>query len=574
MAKLEELGKVIEADVLVIGGGISGLWAANRAKEFVENVIVVDRGAPLGRSGQGYFSMGFIQVLPAGEDIDTYIEEMVYLNDGLCEQDRFEKVFRESFDRIKEYQALGVEFKTDKEGRLLSIPQRGLKHNASYVGTPFGHGGKAMMEALAKRAKELRIKYLNRIFITDLLKQEGRIVGAVGFHTRNGEFYIFWSSATILCSGACSLKSPYEDQLMATGNGYEIALRAGAEVMKAEFAMMWIMPKHFRWEGVTALLPLGAEFVNKEGESFMDKYSPNLKCNCDYAFIVRAMAIEAIEDRGPFYLDCSKMTPENKELMTPRAGWAKLQYDRLLKASIRPFEERQEWIQCIAQIAASVVADLEMQTRVPGLFVAGSLAHVEAGVHVGGMSLLPCSVLGRCAGESAARYAMSDQPSRIDENQVLAMKRECYKQFGKIGINPERVITEILKVIYPYDVSVLKNEPKLKNALGRIESIRDELLPQMDARDLHYLAKSRDVRSMALMAEMFLRASLMRKESRASHYRVDYPNRDDKNWLKWVILSYEDGKLSLRAEPLPLERYKFKTWDYYSDNFNFSKVKL
>ena len=574
MTKLEDLGTVVETDVLVLGGGISGLWAANRAKEFVDNVLVVDRGAPIGRSGQGYFSMGFIQVLPPGEDIDEYVRAMVYLSDGLCEQDRFEKVFRESFDRIKDYQELGVEFRSDQSGNLLNFPQRGLKHNASYVGTPFGHGGKAMTEALAGRAEALGVRYINRITITDLIKQEGRVVGALGFNIRDGRFFIFRAGATILCTGACSLKSPYEDQLMATGNGYEIALKAGAEVKRAEFAMMWIMPKHFRWEGITALLPLGAEFVNEKGERFMDRYSPHLKSNCDYAFIVRAMAIEAMEGRGPFYLDCSRMTPENKDLMTPQSGWAKLQYDRLLEEGIRPFEEKQEWIQCMAQIAASVDADMEMRTCVPGLFAAGSLAHIETGVHVGGMSLLPCTVLGRCAGESAAKYALSEPLSRIDSALVMDKKQDCFHRLGTVGLNPETIITDILDIIYPYDVSVLKNEASLKKALGKIKRIRDELLPSMDARDLHYLAKSKDVQSMALMAEMFLKASLMRTESRASHYRIDYPDRDDKNWLKWILFGLKDGSLSPRTKNLPLDQYRFKTWDCYSDNFKFPDVSL
>ena len=574
MTRPEDLGIVIETDVLVLGGGISGLWAASRAKEFVGDVLVVDRGAPLGRSGQGYFSMGFIQVLPPGEDIEEYVKAMVYLSDGLCEQDRFEKVFKESFDRIKDYQEMGVEFRTDSSGQLLSIPQRGLKHNASYVGTPFGHGGKAMTETLAGRAEALGVRYMNRIYVTDLLKQEGRVVGALGFNVRDGRFFIFKARATILCTGACSLKSPYEDQLMATGNGYELALKAGAEVKRAEFAMMWIMPKHFRWEGITALLPLGAEFVNERGDRFMDRYSPHLKSNCDYAFIVRAMAIEAMEGRGPFYLDCSRMTPHNKDLMTPKSGWAKLQYDRLLEAGIRPFEEKQEWIQCIAQIAASVDASLDMRTRIPGLFVAGSLAHIETGVHVGGMSLLPCTVLGRSAGESAAKYALSEPLSQIDGALVLDKKRACFHRLGKTGISPETVIMDILSIIYPYDISVLKNDSSLKEAVTKIENINKEVLPSMDVHDFHFLAKAKDVRSMALMAEMFLRASLMRTESRASHYRIDYPNRDDGNWLKWILFGLKDDNLCPRTENLPLDQYRFKTWDCYSDNFQFPDVSL
>ena len=93
MNKPGENVQVIETEVLVIGGGISGLWAANRAKEFVDDVLIVDKGAGIGKSGQCFFSNGFIQVLPRGEDIDEYLKDIVYLNDGLCDQEIFQKVF-------------------------------------------------------------------------------------------------------------------------------------------------------------------------------------------------------------------------------------------------------------------------------------------------------------------------------------------------------------------------------------------------------------------------------------------------------------------------------------------------
>jgi len=76
---------------------------------------------------------------------------------------------------------------------------------------------------------------------------------------------------------------------------------------------------------------------------------------------------------------------------------------------------------------------------------------------------------------------------------------------------------------------------------------------------------------MALVAELVLRASLMRTETRASHYREDYPNRDDKNWLKWIIIRQEDGKLNLRTEPVPLDKYRFGHARYYMDNFKLPR---
>ena len=106
-------------------------------------------------------------------------------------------------------------------------------------------------------------------------------------------------------------------------------------------------------------------------------------------------------------------------------------------------------------------------------------------------------------------------------------------------------------------------------ALEKIQKIRDGLLPQMEAKDAHYLVKSVEVRGILLVTELFLRASLMRAESRAGHYREDYPDRDSKNWLKWIIIKKEDGEYGLRTEPVSLEKYKFKPTRYYSDNFTF-----
>ena len=570
MAELEKLGNVFETDVLIIGGGMSGLWAANRAKDFVEDVLIVDKGPAMGLAGAGYFSGGGIQALPPGEDVDDYVKDVIYLGDGLYEQDLLEKVFRQSWERIEDFQRMGVEFIKEKNGKLKYIPQRGLKHNACYLAEPFGSGGQNMMSGLAGEAERLGVKYLSRVFITDLLKRDGAVVGAVGFNTRSGKFHVFKAKAVVLAAGGCSFRGGYEDTHMAYGEGIELAFRAGAELKNLEFVTIWIIPKNFRWEGVTYLLPLGAEFVNEKGKHFMDRYSPVLKSNCDYNYLARAMAIEAREGRGPFYLDCSAMAPEDKEMMIPKAGWTELLYNSLLEAGIRPFEERQEWT-ATPWTNHMVHSDLEMRTIVPGLFIAGVLRNIDPGIYFGGWSICKTAAFGRWAGESAASYAKSKSsvPVRVDEGEVIARKGDIYAPLGKTGIDPEEALTELQRAIFP--VFILKNESNLKGALSKVESIRDDLLPKMGASDLHHLAKLKGVRSMTLVAELILRASLMRTETRASHYREDYPNRDDKNWLKWIMVSQQEGQLNFRLEPLPLDKYQHKTWRCYSDNFKIPK---
>ena len=93
MPQLDALGNVIDTDVLIIGGGMSGLWSAKKAREFAEHVLIVEKGPPMGFAGQGYFSGGGIEAAPPGADIADHVKDAVYLGDGLYEQDLVEKIF-------------------------------------------------------------------------------------------------------------------------------------------------------------------------------------------------------------------------------------------------------------------------------------------------------------------------------------------------------------------------------------------------------------------------------------------------------------------------------------------------
>ncbi len=568
MAQIAGTEEVIEADVLIIGGGLSGLWAANRAREFVENVLVVDKGPRMGFAGEGYFSGGNIQALPPGENVDDFVKDIISLGDGLYEQDLVEKILNQSWDRIEDFRRMGVQFE-EENGKLIYVPQRGLGHNACYVGKPSGSGGKNMMAALAQEATRLGVRYLDRVHITELIKHNDAVVGAVGFNVRSGKFYVLKGKAVILATGGCSFRGGYEDIQMDQGEGTRLAFDAGAELRNLEFVTTWVIPVKFRWEGVTFLLPLGARFVNEQGEEFMARYSPTLKSNCDYNYIARAMAFEAREGRYPFYLDCSGMKPADKDLMMPAEGWPKLQYDQLIESGIKPFDERQEWT-ATPWTSDHLHSDHEMRTIVPGLFLAGTVRNVDPGIYFGGWSICKTAAFGRWAGETAGKYAKATAPHPvIDKKKVKRMKQHTFDRLGQGGISPEEVLRELQNIIFP--MFTLKSESKLKSALQKMEGLTQDVLPRMGASDLHQLSKSKGVRSMALLGDLVLRASLMRTESRGSHYREDFPERYDKEWLKWIIINQKEGKLNFRFEPVPVAKYKHKTWRYYSDNFTFPK---
>ncbi|MFC1970434.1 FAD-dependent oxidoreductase [Chloroflexota bacterium] len=567
MIKLEEFGTVIETDVLVIGAGISGLFASVRAKDFVERVTVVDKG-PIGHTSQCYFARGSLQGLLPEDDVDLLVKEVVYFEDGLCEQDLVESVYKETFQRINDMERLGVEWVKGKEKRrLVDIGTRGLKYIRRFVPVS---DGRMQIESLLREANRLGVQLVSKIFITNILKRDGTAIGAVGFNIVNGEFYIFKAKAVVIATGQCSFKGHYADQGFLTGDGMAIALRAGAELKNLEFATMWLQTAGYPWSGLGFALPLGATMVNAKGEPFMEKYAPVLKSKIDFNYIARAMAIEAKEGRGPFYIDYSPLKPEDIEIYKHRGGWMDLHVRKLQRAGIKPFDGKQELIP-VFWTSQGIKTDIEMRTKVPGLFVGGRARSVDPGVTMGSWSIASATVLGYRAGQTAAIHASSCKPFLIDQDEVRRFKSDLYTPLGKVGVEPEEVLLEIQKTVFPYDVTILKHEASLKKALSRITNIRDELLPKMGARDPHYLMELIEMKNMTAIAEGMLTASLTRTESRASHYREDYPNRDDRSWLKWVVVSQENGELNLHTEPLPLDRYKFKPDRYYMDNFKIEK---
>jgi succinate dehydrogenase/fumarate reductase flavoprotein subunit len=105
-----------------------------------------------------------------------------------------------------------------------------------------------------------------------------------------------------------------------------------------------------------------------------------------------------------------------------------------------------------------------------------------------------------------------------------------------------------------------RSKERLEEALTKLDGLKDKL-PALQAKDLHYLSKCHEVQSMALCAELTFRSALMRSESRGFHFREDFPERDDKNWLKWIILKQDKGEMKLSTRTIPINKYKIKPID-------------
>lgn len=356
-----------------------------------------------------------------------------------------------------------------------------------------------------------------------------------------------------------------------TGEGVEMLWNAGGRLKDFEFSRVWNMPRYFGWEGQTKLIPLGARFVNAEGEPFMEKYSPVLGVNTDPHFITIAMAMEIRAGRGPICFDISRINPDDLILLKPQNGWQLMNYEKLCRLGMDLFRDNTEWLPQMTISYGGMEAGIKGTTNLEGLFAAGTARSTEPGVYAGGFALMSTSVTGHLAGEGAAEFLSSAAPVEDDtvDEDIDALREAVYAPLGREGLAPRDVLKKIQTAMFPYDVSILKTESSLQRALAEITRIREEEVPAMAAADPHYLLKLREVRGMALVSELYLRASLERRESRAGHFREDYPNRAE-DGLAWILIQRdENGNMTFSRKRVPLERYRHPITRYYQDNFRF-----
>lgn len=569
MAALADLGVLVETDVLVIGAGLAGLFAAARAREITPDVTLVDKGA-VGFTGQGFWALGGVQALLPGDDLDAWLEEVVYFEDGLCEQDMVARVYRQSYDRIRDFEELGLAFTRNDGGGYRRFTTRGLSYIRGLRPHPHGSGGARMTRAIWKKARRLGVRMLDRIFITSVLTRDGVATGAVGFDVVSGRFHVFTATAVIIATGLCSFKGGSAAQEFATGDGMALALEAGAALRNLEFITIWMQPAAYTFEGAGTSLPMGAVFVNALGEPVMGRYAPSgtPTSNVDYTYIARACAFEARAGRAPFYLDHAPVRTADLHFIRRRAGWMGLHLARLAEAGIDEFGEKQEWAPVFREITG-IQADLNCQTSVPGLFAAGRVRSLDPGVTMGSWAIATAVGTGHIAGQSAGEYARACPRPPIDVARVRDKQREVFGLLRDEGVAPEDAVAAIQKSVFAPDVCLVKRESSLRRALREVNAVQHDLVPRLRAKDSHDLGGVLEVRNMATLAEMMLEASLMRTESRAAHYREDHPHRDDRNWLKWIVARRHDEGFRLHTEALPLPRYPIKPARCYSDNFVF-----
>lgn len=555
-----------EADVLVIGGGLAGLWAAIRARDFAKKVVLAEKGK-VARSGVSIFCHSTVAPIPPGKH-EEWLEEQVERSTNLADQGLVEIFLRECGDRIKEMISWGVEFERNADGSLKTEGVRGQKRTASSL-----YAGRQMMEKMREEALKRGVVFEERAMITDLLTSDGnlptkgRVIGAVGLNTRTADFLVYHAKEVVLATGSMSTRTNVHYANGLSGDGQALAFRAGAEMVNMELAVshsFGIWNRKFATGGQQQFLMNNARIVNRVGERIMERYKAEAKVNnpeydghIDFGDICRAIAIENLEGRGPCYFDLSGWSQENVEKMrkvlpTTMAAFENLGIDirkQLIESTpITTTYCTSHW--------AGLRVNHDFETTIPGLYAAGSTVFAGGGVSPQGF----CNVSGYRAGESAARKALSLSGEPSVKRQVEELRKSLFAWTVKEGgMTLNDLYLNLNKSLVSYGAGFFKHEKRIKSTLAELDRMAKEDLPRAWAKNAHDLVKIVQFKNILTVLEIIYTSSLERKESRIGHYREEYPYRDDLNWLKWIIARNDgQGGISLRLEPVPFEKYPLK----------------
>ena len=546
--------EIIEADILVIGGGTGGPMAAIKAKEANPKLrVVLMEKANVKRSGAISMGMDGLNnaVVPGHATPEQYVKEITIANDGIVHQKAVMAYAQGSFPMIQYLDQLGVRFEKDGSGEY---NLRKVHHLGTYVlPMPEGHNVK---KVLYRQLRRLQIGVTNRYMATRLLKApDGRIAGAVGVNTRTSEFLVVRAKAVVLACGAAGrLGLPASGYLFGTyenaancGDGYAMAYHAGAELANLECYQINPLIKDYNGPSCAYVTgPFGGYTANNKGNRFIE---------CDYwsGQMMLEFWRELQSGNGPVFLKMDHLAEETiseiEQILhtNERPSRGRFHDRRGNDYRKRPVEMHISEIGfCAGHSASGVWVDERAQTTIPGLYAAGDMASVPHNYMLGAF------VNGGIAGENAAAYceqlALPDydlDALATEQERVLAPTRR------DDGLTPHEMEFKTRRLVNDY-LEPPKVTAKMQIGQRRFAEIREDL-SALCARDPHELLRALEMQTILDCADMAAAASLNRTESRWGfyHLRTDYPETDNENWFCHTMLFKDDnGRMAHRKRPV------------------------
>jgi len=504
--------------VLVVGSGVAGLRAAIEAAGSAEVVLLTkDR---ITECNTNYAQGGIAAVLSDEDSIDAHVEDTLEAGAGLCDEGVVRYVLSEGPDRVRELIDWGARF--DRENGDLLFTQEGGHSRPRILHANGDATGYEIERVLIEKARETEnLEILEHAFAVDILTESGRAVGVLA-HC-GGELRAFYAPSVIIAAGgACHIYRETTNPFTATGDGIAMAFRAGATLSDLEFVQFH--PTTLYVAGAERALI--SETVRGEGGKLRDRFGVHFMSNYhpqgDLAprDIVTRGIIRQMAETGDtnVYLDLTHLDKDRILKRFPKLAQLCALFDIDISTDSIPVRPSAHYFCGGIRVEKDGATDLE------GLYACGEAA--DSGLHganrLGSNSLLEGLVYGKGAGRAAAASA-----AKVGEPHI---KAEYPSGDGDATIDI-RDMENSLRALMWRQVGIEREAASLSESEQRIDFWSSYVLDKEFDSPSGWI-----IQNMLTLCKLVTYSARMRTESRGAHHRVDFPDRDDLNWSRHLII--------------------------------------
>jgi succinate dehydrogenase / fumarate reductase flavoprotein subunit len=566
---MERSHSIHSFDVIVIGGGLTGLRAAIEVIDRGLGVALISKVHPLRShsvAAQGGINAALSNIEEAGDDSwESHSYDTVKGSDYLADQDAVDIVCREAPSAVLELEHMGTVFSRLDDGRIAQRPFGGAGFpRTCYAADRIGHN---LLNTLYEQATAKGLKIFEEFFVTSLVVEDGKCVGSTAIDMATGDLHGFSSKATLLATGGYGrIYSRTTNALINTGDGAALAYREGVPLKDMEFVQFHPTTLF----GTNILITEGARgeggyLFNNRGERFMKDYAASAMELAPRDIVARAIQQEVEAGKGfedeYVHLDLTHLGAERINERLPGIRQIAIDFGGVdpIEAPI-PVQPGQHYSM------GGIDADNECRTPMPGLFAAGECAciSIHGANRLGGNSLLETVVFGRIAGTSMAE-SLDSEGSKSTSAVEKSLERERGRFGGILSRNQGEELNEIrddMKKTMFLDFGVFREEKRMEEGLGKLESLKKRTA-QISISDKgkvfnQSLFNLLELEGMMLIAETVAKGAIERRESRGSHFRTDHPKRADEQFLKHTMIHYREGKAEVEYSPVRLGKYPVK----------------
>lgn len=572
-------------DALILGAGGAGLNAALQLANANLKVAVVSKVFPTRShtvAAQGGVNAALANVMP--DNWHWHMFDTVKGSDYLGDQDAIEFMCREAIPTVYELEHNGVPFSRLDSGRIYQRAFGGQSQDfggaqAARTCAAADRTGHAILHTLYQQNIRARTHFFDEYFGVDLIcDDEGAVLGALILEIETGEPLLIEAKTTLLATGGCGqVFRTTSNAHINTGDGMAMALRAGVPLMDMEFFQFH--PTGIAGKGMLITEGVrgeGGYLINKDGERFMERYAPNAKDLASRDVVARSIVTEIKEGRG-----CGpdadhvmlKVDHLGEEIVSKRLPG--IRDSAKIFAGVDPVVEPIPVFPTAHYVMGGIPTDRYGRVVVPlhhgpeevipGLYAAGECAcvSVHGANRLGGNSLLDILVFGRAAGQDIIKY-LSKNPNHRPMNdaavEAAVSRLTRWDQQGE-GISVRELRDEFRKVMEDH-AGVFRTDEVMSEGVTRVKEIREKL-KEVRLTDQSNVFNTARVEALELenlidIGMAIVLSALERKESRGAHSRPDYPDRDDKNWMKHSLYFKEEDRMDYKpvhTKPLTVENF-------------------